>query len=413
MRLLQLTPGTGNFHCGGCLRDQALVQALRARGHDVLLVPLYLPMVAESPGQTDDTPIFLSGLSVFLERKFRIPHWLDRVLSWPTLLRACARLAHLTTSENLGESAVAMLGQDPPDLNRLLAWLGAQPRFDVICLSNSLLSGLARRLKESLQAPVVATLQGEDVFLDGLPEPYRSRAWQRLAERCAELDGFIAVSRYFGEQMRARLRLPAERVQVVYNGIALEGFAPADQPPPVPTVGFLGRMHHGKGLALLADAFRRLNIPGARLRVAGAMTPADKPLVAAVRAQLGDRVEFLANPDRSAKIAFLQGLSVLSVPTLYAEAFGLYLLEAWACAVPVVQPRHGAFPELIAATGGGLLCEPRNADSLAAALRELLADPARARQLGETGCAAVREKFSVQRMAEAIERVLAAVAHRS
>ncbi len=407
MRILQLTPGTGNFHCGGCLRDNALVRALRARGHDVLMVPLYLPIVAETAPETGDTPIFLSGISVFLERKLRVPRWLDRAFSSAAMLRFCSGFAHLTTAKDLGESAVAMLTGAPPELERLLEWLRTEPRFDVICLSNSLLTGMARRLKEELRAPLVATMQGEDSFLDGLTEPYRSRSWELLAQRCADVDRFIAVSRYFADLMRARLNLPADRINVIHNGIALEGFSPAAMPPSVPTVGFLSRMHYGKGLGLLADAFAELNIPNARLRVAGAMTNADKPLVASVRRKLGNRVEFLPNIERDAKIAFLQSLNVLSVPTLYAEAFGLYVLESLACAVPVVQPRHGAFPELIAATGGGLLCDPNDAHSLAAALRELLTDTERARRLGQAGRGTVRENFSVEKMAQRIEAVLA------
>lgn len=406
MRILQLTPGTGNFHCGGCLRDNTLVRALRACGHDVTMVPLYLPMVSEAPPETANAPIFLSGVSVFLERKFRVPRWLDRAFSAPAMLRFCSGFAHLTTARDLGESAVAMLTGAPPELDRLLDWLRTEPRYDVICLSNSLLTGMARRLKEELRAPVVATLQGEDTFLDGLTEPYRAQSWELLARRCADVDRFIAVSRYFADAMRARLNLPADRVTVVHNGIALEGFAPAATPPAVPTVGFLARMSQGKGLGLLADAFSQLDIPNARLCVAGAMTSADKPLVASVRRKLGDRVEFLPNIERDAKIAFLQSLSVLSVPTLYAEAFGLYVIEALACAVPVVQPRHGAFPELIEATGGGLLCEPNDAHSLAVALRELLTDPPRALQFGQTGRAAVQERFRVEKMARAIEIVL-------
>ena len=48
MRILHLTPGTGSFHCGSCLRDNALVKALRARGHDAMMVPLYLPLVTDA-----------------------------------------------------------------------------------------------------------------------------------------------------------------------------------------------------------------------------------------------------------------------------------------------------------------------------------------------------------------------------
>lgn len=409
MRILQLTPGTGNFHCGGCLRDSALVHALRARGHEVLMVPLYLPIVSEDAPETGNTPIFLSGLSVFLERKFRVPHWLDRALSAPAMLRFCSSFAHLTTAKDLGESAVAMLTGAPPELDRLLDWLRTQPRFDVICLSNALLTGMVRRLKEELRVPLVATIQGEDTFLDGLTEPYRARSWELLGQRCTDVDRFIAVSQYIAGVMQARLNLPADRIAVIHNGIALEGFAPAATPPTTPTIGFLSRMTHGKGLSLLADAFLQLDIPDARLRVAGAMTDADKPFVATLRRKLGDRAEFLPNLDRNAKIAFLQSLNVLSVPTLFGEAFGLYVLESLACAVPVVQPRHGAFPELISATGGGLLCAPNDAHSLAAALRELLTDPPRARQLGQTGRAAVHEKFSVEKMATNIETVLTSI----
>jgi glycosyltransferase involved in cell wall biosynthesis len=322
------------------------------------------------------------------------------------MLRFCSGFAHLTTAKDLGESAVAMLTGAPPELERLLDWLRTQPRFDVICLSNSLLAGMARRLKDELHAPLVATMQGEDSFLDGLTEPYGSRSWELLAQRCADVDRFIAVSRYFADLMRARLNLPADRVTVVHNGIALEGFSPAATPPATPTVGFLTRMHYGKGLGLLADAFAELNIPNARLRVAGAMTNADKPLVATVRRKLGNRVEFLPNLDLAAKITFLQSLNVLSVPTLYAEAFGLYLLEALACAVPVVQPRHGAFPELLAATGGGFLCEPNDAHSLAGVLRQLLTNPQEAQRLGQTGRAVVQQKFSVEKMAEQVEATL-------
>src|ERR1039457_3325370 len=112
MRLVQLTPGTGNFYCGSCLHDNALVRALRARGHDALMVPLYLPFVTEDEAAPADTPIFLGGLSVFLAQKFprlhRVPAWLNRLFSSPVLLRQLARLAGLTSARDLGESTLSM-----------------------------------------------------------------------------------------------------------------------------------------------------------------------------------------------------------------------------------------------------------------------------------------------------------------
>ena len=404
MRILQLTPGTGNFHCGSCLRDNALVRGLRARGHDVLMVPLYLPLVTDEPSAAGTTPIFLSGLSVFLGRQFPVPGWLDRALSSPVLLRQAARLIGLTRANDLGVAAVEMLRGESREIDRLFAWLRTQPEFDVVCLSNSLLSGLARHFR----APVVCTLQGEDAFLDGLPEPYRQQAWKLLAQRCAGIKHFIAVSQYFGERMRDRLRLPAERVSVAHPGIAVADFAPATAAMPV--VGYLARMHHAKGLDLLAEAFLQLKVPGARLRIAGAMTGSDKPLVKSLRRKLGDRVEFLPNLNRAAKQEFLRSLSVFSVPAT-GEAFGMYVLEALASGVPVVQPRAGAFPEVIAATGGGILCEPGNPAALAAGLEELLRDSVRARQLGTAGRQAVAENFSVEAMSRKVEDILGKVIH--
>src|SRR6185503_14780441 len=110
--------------------------------------------------------------------------------------------------------------------------------------------------------------------------------------------------------------------------------------------------------------------------------------------------EFLPNISREEKLAFLNSLSVLSVPATYGESFGLYLLEAWAAGVPVVQPRHAAFPELVDSTGAGLLCKPADPVSLADGIAELLREPARARELGLRGSQAVRERFSREHMAQ-------------
>jgi glycosyltransferase involved in cell wall biosynthesis len=79
----------------------------------------------------------------------------------------------------------------------------------------------------------------------------------------------------------------------------------------------------------------------------------------------------------------------------------LYVIEALAAGVPVVQPWTAAFPELIEATGGGVLCAAGDAPALAEALEELLLDPARTRALGLAGQRAVSERFSAEAMARA------------
>lgn len=405
MRIIHLTPGTGNFYCGSCLRDNALVKALRQRGHDVLMVPLYLPVVTDEPAASEGVPIFLGGLNVYLEQKFpffRGARWLNS----PRLLRAVAKLNHLTRAKDVGELALSMLRGESRELDKLIAWLKTQPAPDVICLSNSLLAGLARRLRAEFGVPIVSSLQGEDSFLDALVEPYRQQAWQLLRERCADITRFVAPSRYYADQMAARLGLKS--VTVVPNGIVLDGYEPAV--PTTPTIGYLTRMHPSKGLDTLVDAFCKIQgrVENVRLIVAGAQTASDAVFVRALQRRAGPAAEFHPNPDRAVKLELLRRMSVFSVPAMYGEAFGLYVLEALATGVPVVQPRHGSFPELIEATGGGVLYEP---GQLADALEALLLDPERARRLGATGRRVVQEKFSDTAMARQFETILREVTH--
>ena len=328
----------------------------------------------------------------------------------------------MTSARDLGDLTLSMLqgeeGRQAKELEKVIAWLSlAENRPDVVSLSNVLLIGLARRIRQALGVPVVCTLQGEDSFVDALPEP--DRCWQALRERAADVSLFIAVSRYYGEVMLRRMGLAPERVAVVYNGINLDGYAPADSGTPTPPViGYLARMHPCKGLDVLVEAFIQLNargrIPGVRLRIAGGQTAEDGRFVSRLQEQLraagcAECVEFLPNLDRAAKQAFLRSLSVLSVPAIYGESFGLYLIEALASGVPVVQPAHSAFPELIEATGGGMLCKPGDPQALARALEEALHEPARLAEMGRCGMQQVREKFTSEIMA----RDFAAVCERA
>jgi glycosyltransferase involved in cell wall biosynthesis len=231
------------------------------------------------------------------------------------------------------------------------------------------------------------------------------------------MDHFIAVSRYFGDSMRTRLGLPAEKVTVIYPGIAMDGFKQASTRPNPPVVAYLARIHPSKGLGTLADAFLKLKewnrVPGLRLRVAGAMVGKDSQFAATVQRRLSrfsNEVEFLPNLEREKKLEFLRSATVFSVPATYGEAFGIYLLEAWASGVPVVQPRHAAFPELLARTGGGLLCEPGNPTALAESIQQLLLDPAKAGELGEAGRKGVQQ-FTAENMTEKTEALLRELAH--
>ncbi|MST94871.1 MAG: glycosyltransferase family 1 protein [Pedosphaera sp.] len=420
------------MYCGNCFRDNALVAALRALGHPTLMIPLYLPLTLDEVDQSAGTPTFFSGVNVYLQQKsafFRnAPDWLHRFLASPAVLKWAAGRAARTRAADVGELMLSMLrgeeGYQARELEELIAWLKTQPPPGVICLSNALLVGLARRLKAGLCAPVVCMLQGEDSFLDGMTEPHRTRAWQTLAERARDVDLFIAPSHYFGDLMRGRLGLPAEKVQVVYNGINLEGYGEIQnskfkiQNPP--TLGFFARMCPEKGLDLLVAAYlelrKRSRVPGLQLKIGGGCGPGDEAFVEAQRARLReagvlDDVMFHPNLSHADKVKFLESLDVFCTPALYGEAFGLYVIEALAAGVPVVQPRVASFPELIAATGGGVIAEP-TARGLADALESLLLEPARARALGEAGRKAVLQDFSVAGMARDIVQALQTVTAR-
>ena len=430
MRIIQITPGAGgDFLCDNCLRDNALVLELRRLGHDAIMVPLYLPMAADGPDASRGTPIFFGGINVYLQQKSalfrRTPRWLDRRLDSPRLLRWAARRAGMTKPEDLGEPTLSMLrgeeGRQVKELDRLVAWLSGEERPDIVCLSNALLAGLIRRIKQALRVPVVSMLQDEDAFLDSLPEPYRAEAWRTVAERVAEADAFIAVSGYYRDVMCRRLGLAADRACTVHIGLDASGYAPADALPQPPVIGYIGQLSRGRGLDTLVNAFLMLRgdekFRGLRLRAAGGVLPGDRDFVAGLRRRLAeggaaDDAEFLPGLDRAGRQQFLRSLTALSAPARQPEAFGLFVLESLASGVPVVLTRVGAYPELVEATGGGVLVEPDDASGLAAALRDLLARPDEARALGQRGREAVLDRFSIQRMASnMVDAYQAAIKH--
>lgn len=390
-------------------------------GHSALLVPLYLPVKLDEPPAVPLAPIFFSGINVYLAQRGALlrflPPWLHRFFAQPWLLRLVGRLAAKTRPEEVGELTLSMLhgehGNQSRELDELVAWLKDHPKPDFVVLSNLLLLGLARRLRQGVGAPVICLLAGEDAFLDALPGRTRDEAWQLLASITHDADLYLAPSRYFAELMAARLRLAPERLRVVPLGIDPTGFdadtpSPVGLRPPPPAVGYFARMCREKGLDTLVEAFLQLRqrgrIPELRLKIGGNCGPADRRFVAALRQRLAhagalDAVDFYANLDRAAKIKFLRGLTVFSVPARSGEAFGLYLLEAMAAGVPVVQPHTAAFPEIIETSGAGELCKPENPTALADALEKVLLDTEHRERLARAARRAVAEFYNAQRMA--------------
>jgi glycosyltransferase involved in cell wall biosynthesis len=429
MKIAYITAGAAGMYCGSCMKDNTLASALTRMGHEALLIPTYTPIRTDEEDVSQGR-VFFGGINVFLQQKtglFRHTPWLfDRLLDFPRLLRWVSRFAVKTRADQLGDLTVSMLlgrtGKQRKEVRKLVRWLATDFRPDAVVLTNVLLSGMVPELKKDWGGPILGTLQGDDIFLEMLPSDDRHRAIGLIQENCAEVDGYIATSTYYADFMSGYLGLPWERMHVVRPGINLkEHGGPREfrERPPY-TIGYFARICPEKGFHNLVDAYCRLrqtaDAPPCRLRVSGWLGENNRPFFSeqmdkVCRAGFGDDVEHVECPTHVDKVRFLQSLDVLSVPTTYREPKGIYILEALANGVPVVQPRHGSFPELIAATGGGLLVEPNDADALAQGIRQLLEDVPLRRRLGEDGQKAVRSRFTAEQMARETAAILALYHH--
>jgi len=424
MRVAYLAAGAGGMYCGSCLRDNRLASVLIAQGRDVHLWPMYTPLKVDEP-LVGERRVRFGGINVFLQQVSpiftRLPRTLARMLDAEPLLRAAGRAASRTRAESLGPLTVSVLageeGRQHRELDHLLADLRTlQP--NLVNLPNLMFLGHARRIVQELRVPVVCTLSGEDLFLDALPEPHRTRAFQLIAERARDIAAFIAVTHYFARHSIAHFALPADRMHVIPMGIHPREFAPAAPPPDEPfTIGYFARIAPEKGLDRLADAFLTLRRAGrnCRLRIGGYLGQADRTYLADVlrnihAAGFAHDVDHVGEIDRAAKIDFLHSLHVLSVPTVYPEAKGFYILEALAAGVPVAQPRHGSFPELIEATGGGLLYDPADVAALPALLERMMDNRTLRAQLAAAGRSVINRDFTAERMADTTWRLYQDVA---
>ena len=423
MRILSITAGAAGMYCGSCFRDNALARELMARHHDVTLMPVY------TPTRTDETNVSRSGvlfggISVYLQQYsslFRKTPWfLDRLWDSPRVIDAFAGRAVSSDARLLGDLAVSMLkgehGALRKEFDKLIEWTRDEPPPDVVNLPNSLLIAMAGPLKRAFRKPVFVTLQGEELFLDSLASPYREQSLALIRSHIDAVDGFIAVSEYCAEFMRTYLGIPATRISVVPLGIDMSGYQ-AHQPGSGPfRIGYFARIAPEKGLQVLAQAYvkvRQRTGADLRLDVAGylAQTHAGYLRDAAhILEAAGFAAEFnyAGELDRDGKLSFLRRLDVLSVPATYDEPKGMFLLEAMASGVPVVQPRRGAFTEVVEKTGGGVLVAVDDVDALADGLFQLWQNRDQAAALGKQAFAGVRQHYTIQQSATRLLEVYGA-----
>ena len=427
MRIAYIAAGAAGMYCGSCMHDNTLAAALMARGHEVALIPTYTPLRTDETNVSNE-PVFYGAINVYLQQKAgffrRSPALLHRLLDRPALLRWVSRFASSTNAKDLGSLTLSILqgeeGRQQLELDRLLEFLESY-RPDLVQLTNAMFLGIGSSIRAHLGVPVVSGLTGEDLFLDELRSPYRGQVEHEMRRRAAEIDGFIATSHYYGEAMTHFLEVDESRMHVVPLGISLEGYKPNDSGSDVGdtvTIGYLARICPEKGLHLLVEAFRRLRQGQGgeriRLKIAGYLGARDETYYAEQKAIIEDSglsaaVEFLGEIDREEKLDFLHSIDLLSVPTTYKEPKGLFLLEGWAAGVPAVQPRHGAFPELIEGTGAGILVEPNSAADLATGLDALISDQELRQAYGHRGRTAVETDFNAEAMAQRTENVYASI----
>ena len=431
MKILALTAGAARMYCGSCLRDNTLAAELGKQGHDVTLLPLYTPTRTDEPNASYPK-VFLNGISVCLYQQaafFRKTRLLDRLWDAPWMLNLASRTSLQVDPHLLGAMAVSMLrgeeGFQLKEIRKLTTWLRSQPAPDLVVLPNSLLIGLARPIREAVNRPICCMLQGEELFLDQLREPYRTQSLELIRAQVAGVDGFAAVSQYSADYWRRRLDIPERRMYVIPLGINLEGYDRGERlPHPAFTIGFFARVAPEKGLHLLVESYIRLrretDFGGSALRAAGYLAPEHRSYLRGLErrmkeAGLAHEFRYLGELDRGQKIEYLQSLDLLSVPSTYDEPKGIFLLEAMAAGAVAVQPRRGAFPEILEKTGGGILVEPDDAARLADAVYRLWKDPERVAELRRRGLQGVRLHCGASHMAaravEAFSAMATAAAH--
>jgi glycosyltransferase involved in cell wall biosynthesis len=422
MKIVHITAGAGGRICGSCLHDNTLVRALQAGGCDAILVPAYVPTTTDEENVAIDH-VVMGGVNVWLQEHLPLlrytPGFLDRPLDSPRLLAWLSGRTGSARPADLGPLTVSSLegeaGRQRKEVHKLVRWLANDVRPDVVHLSNSLLLGLAREIRGTVGARVVCTLSGEDLFIDQIPEPDRSRIWELLRERATDVDRFVALNGFFAREMGRRIRVASDRISVIPHGVDLAAFP--DDPPDLETrraardgrlvLGFLARACPEKGLDQAIRAVRMLAVEhDVELVAAGAMVDAERTylegcLALAEELEVGDRFQWLGQVDRADKLGLLAAVDLFVVPATHPEAKGLPAIEAMAAGVPVIAPDEGCFPELLDGESAGLLHLPRSPADLAATVAELATDPLRAAALGRHGHSLARSRHAAEAMAAA------------
>lgn len=424
MKIFYLITGSGgSFYCANCYRDMLYVRAIRkVPGVTAKALPLYLPPNTEDLRNGFENEVFFGAVSMYLREKVKIfrnmPLILERIFDSKPLLKLAARLSGTTNSEGLEELTLNMIEGDNAfesrEVDRLVRYFKKEGEPDVIHLSNALILGLARQLKQRMNVKIVCSLLNEDDWIDDMAEPFRVRAWSLIAKETRYVDSFVTPSKYSKDLFIRKTGVSGENIHIVPLGFDPEITGSDRQIPQTPSLGFFNRVSSHNGFDKLTDAFVEISkrglVPGLTLHVCGGFTGVDKPFIAEQISKLKNNglkqyvriyPEFIGDK----KAEFFRNVSVISVPVRKYDGYGFYLLEANAAGVPVVQPATGAFPEILEMTGGGLIYKPDRHSVLVDSLVTLLNDQPLQKKFGEAGSINVQEKLSLLKMTENLAKV--------
>jgi len=417
MKIAHIIPGSGgSFYCGNCLRDSKLFDAIRAEGHDAVKIPMYLPLFAHDQSGRE-IPVFYGAISMYLKQVFpwlhQAPAWVDKLLNSRPMLRFASHMANSTRASGLEEMTISMLlgedGQQKDELEKLTEWMATHLKPDVIHISNALLLGLAHRLRTKLQVPVVCSLQDEDVWVEPMHRETAVQVWKLMQNKAAFVDRFIPVSRYFSDFMQKKLQLPDEKISTLYLGVDPDEYVYQNASEKPRNIGYLSRMCHENGLDILVDAFILLKknpqMVDVKLLITGGKTADDNNFIHEQKkkishAGLNNMVEWIHDFQPQQRNSFFSRIITLSVPVRNGEAFGIYLAEAMAAGIPVVQPALGAFPEIIEQSKSGIVYHKNNPDELLAALHKLLINKELSAELSRNARQSAIETFNIHEQAK-------------
>lgn len=425
MKIVYLITGSGgSFYCGNCYRDMLYVRAIRkVPGIKATAIPLYLPPDKTTLEESGfDKNVFFGAISMFLREKVgflrHMPAIFDKFLDSPLLLKFAAKQAGTTSTEGLEELTISMIEGDnafrKEEVNRLVKYLMKDGKPDIIHLSNALILGIARQLKKRMDVKVVCSLLNEDDWIDDMAEPFRSRAWEMIAREAGYVDIFVTPSNYYKELFRNKTKLKCDNVMVVPLGFDPERETDARPDREPSSIGYFSRINNYNGFDKIVDAFIEMKkqdlIPGLTLRVCGGFTGTDKSFISAQIRKIRENkleksVKIYPEFQGEKKMEFFNDVDVISVPVRKYDGYGLYLLEANAAGIPVVQPATGAFPEIVERTGGGVIYSPDTVPELVSTLHRLLKDKELISTLGGNGKRMVRQELSLDRMSAGLSEV--------